>query len=258
VSELLLVAGLAAAASIVGGALALLRKPSSLTMSVVFGFASGALIGAVTLEMLPEALALASLGLVAAGFAAGFVVVWLFDLYENRWRLAGEHAAQFARVEAYHRAHRPRGDRLTVLAAGTSAEELIEGLAIGASAAVDPELGLIVAAAIGVDNLSEGLSIGVMAMSSKRPSRRSPRGRALAWSGLLGASLFVSALIGYLLLRDVSAGVLGCLLAGGAGGMLYLTVSALALPAEEQQYQGSGALATGLGFLAVLALTSIA
>lgn len=37
--------------------------------------------------------------------------------------------------------------------------------------------------------------------------------------------------------------------------MLYLTVSALVPPSEEQQYQGSGALATGAGFLVILFLT---
>lgn len=44
----------------------------------------------------------------------------------------------------------------------------------------------------------------------------------------------------------------------GGGGMLYPTVSALVPPSEERQYQGSGALATGLGFLTILLLTGAA
>jgi hypothetical protein len=40
--------------------------------------------------------------------------------------------------------------------------------------------------------------------------------------------------------------------------MLYLTVSALVPPSEERQYQGSGALATGFGFLTILLLTGAA
>jgi ZIP family zinc transporter len=227
-------------------------------MSIVFGYASGVLIGTVTLEMLPEALDLASVGAVGGGFVVGFLAVWFFDLYINRWRLAGEHAEQYRQVRAYHRSHRPRGDRVTVLAGGTSAEELIEGLAIGAGLAVEPEVGLLIAAAIAVDNLSEGMSVGEFVVSGR--DAREPRGRAvrrtLAWTGLIGASLFASACAGWLLLREVAEGPLGLLLAIGGGGMLYLTVSALVPPSEERQYQGSGALATGAGFVTMLLLTA--
>jgi ZIP family zinc transporter len=182
----------------------------------------------------------------------------MFDLYINRWRVAGEHAAQYAKVRAYHRSHRPRGDRVTILAGATSAEELVEGLAIGAGLAIEPEVGLLIAAAIAVDNLSEGMSVGEFVVSGRGAgsSRRGAVIRTLGWTALIGASLLVSACLGWLLLRDVSDALLGVLLATGAGGMLYLTVAALVPPSEERQYQGSGALATGAGFILILILTS--
>jgi ZIP family zinc transporter len=256
VLTVVLVAGGAALASVLGGLLALVRRPSSFAMSIVFGFASGALIGAVTLEMLPEALERASVLATGAGFGLGFLAIWLFDLFVNRWRLAGQEAEQWAEVQAYHRSHRPRGDQVTVLAGGTSAEEVVEGLAIGTGIVVEPSVGLVIAAAIAVDNLSEGMSIGEFVVSGRagRPAVR----RIVGWTGLVGASLFVSALLGYLLLQGASPGAIGILQAVGAGGMLYLTVSALVPPSEERQYQGSGALATGLGFLAILLLTGAA
>ena len=49
---------------------------------------------------------------------------------------------------------------MTVLAGGTSAEELIEGLSIGVGAAIKPGLALLIALAIIIDNLAESLSIG--------------------------------------------------------------------------------------------------
>jgi len=254
VLTILAIAGAAATASVAGGVIALLRTPSSLVMSMVFGMASGVLLGTVTLEMLPEALALTSLGATIAGFTAGFLAVWVFDLFINRWRLAGEHAAQYERVVAYHRGHRPRGDRVTVLGGATAAEELVEGLAIGTGVIIDPEVGALVAAAIAIDNLSEGLSIGELVLSGRAPGRATGR-RVLGWTGLVGASLLASSLVGWLALRDAGGGLVGVLQATGAGGMLYLTVSALVPPSEEQQYQGSGALATGAGFLAILVLT---
>ena len=248
------IAGGAAAASVVGGLVALVRTPTSFIMSVAFGFASGVLLGTVTLEMLPQALELNSLGAVAAAFTGGFLAIWLFDLFVNRWRMAGEHAAQHERVVAYHRSHRPRGDRVTVLAGGTSAEELIEGLAIGTGVVVEPEVGALIAAAIAVDNLSEGPSIGELVLSGRGSGRTSAR-RVLGWTSVVGISLFASAVVGWLAFREAGAGLVGLLLALGAGGMLYLTVSALLPPSEEQQYQGSGALATGAGFPPLLLLT---
>jgi ZIP family zinc transporter len=254
VSTILPIAGAAALASVAGGLLALVRKPTSLAMSIVFGFASGVLISTVTLEMLPQALELTSLGATAAGFAAGFLAVWVFDLFVNRWQVAGEHAAQRRQVEAYHRSHRPRGDRVTVLAGGTSAEEVVEGLAIGTGVVIDPEVGALIAAAIAVDNFSEGLSIGELVVGKPGGEPGGPR-RVLGWTSLVGASLLVSAVVGWLLLRNAGESLVGLLQAAGAGGMLYLTVSALVPPSEEQQYQGSGALATGAGFLVILFLT---
>jgi ZIP family zinc transporter len=247
------IAGGAAAASVIGGLIALVRRPSSLFMSIVFGFASGVLIGTVSLEMVPQALELSSLGATAAGLTAGFLAIWLFDLFINRWRLAGERAAQYPQVVAYHRSHRPRGDRVTVLAGGTSAEELVEGLAIGTGVIIDPEVGGLIAAAIAVDNLSEGLSIGELVLSGRAPGRASVR-RVLGWTALVGMSLLASAVVGWLALRDAGGGLVGVLQAAGGGGMLYLTVSALVPPSEERQYQGSGALATGAGFLVMLLL----
>ena len=249
-------AGAAAAASVAGGLIALARTPTSFFMSLAFGFASGVLIGTVTLEMIPQALELTSLGATVGGFTAGFLAIWLFDLFINQWHMAGEHAAEYKRVVAYHRSHRPRGDRVTVLAGGTSAEELIEGLAIGAGVVIDPQSGALIAAAIAVDNLSEGLSIGELVLSSGGDRRASVR-RVIGWTGLVGASVLASALIGWLLLRDAGNDLVGVLQAVGGGGMLYLTASALVPPSEERQYQGSGALATGAGFLTILVLAEL-
>lgn len=251
---ILAVAGAAAAASVVGGLIALVRPPTSFFMSLAFGFASGVLLGAVTLEMVPQALELASLGATVGGFTAGFLAVWVFDLFINRWRMAGEHATQHQQVLAYHRRHRPRGDGVTVLAGGTSAEEVVEGLAIGAGVVVDPESGALIAAAIAVDNFSEGLSIGELVRSRAGLGGLGAQ-RVLGWTSLVGASLLASAVVGWLVLRDAGTTIVGVLQAAGAGGMLYLTVTALVPPSEEQQYQGSGALATGGGFLIILLLS---
>jgi len=52
--QVVLVAGAAALASIVGGGLALVARASSLVLSLTVGFAGGVLLGAIAFEMTPD------------------------------------------------------------------------------------------------------------------------------------------------------------------------------------------------------------
>ena len=70
----------------------------------------------------------------------------------------------------------------------------------------------------------------------------------MGWTSLIGVSLFSSTLAGWYLLRDLSQGVLGVLLAAGAGDMFYLTVTQLVPESARNQFQQSAALAMGAGF----------
>src|SRR5690606_27327578 len=108
----------------------------------------------------PKALELSSLPVAVCGFALGFAAVYAFDLFIHRGATAGDKAEQRRQVRRFHEKYRPRGGIVTVLAGGTSAEEVIEGVSIGIGAAITPGAGLIVGLAIAVDNVSEGLAIG--------------------------------------------------------------------------------------------------
>jgi ZIP family zinc transporter len=174
-------------------------------------------------------------------------------LYVHRGISAGEKASQHDRIVRRRRRQPARGDEVTVLAGGTSAEELIEGLSIGVSAATDPRLGFIVGLAIAVDNFSEALSIGELVRERNDPH---PTRRILFWTTLIGLSLFIAALAGWFLLRDLEPTVLGCLLGVGAGGMFYLTITDLVPEAESHHLGQSGAIATGMGFLLIFALSN--
>lgn len=142
---------------------------------------------------------------------------------------------------------------MTVLAGGTSAEELIEGLSIGVGAAIKPGLGLLIAIAIVIDNFAEALSIGELTWARQKGKHR-PLRRVLTWTGLIGVSLFSSALAGWFFLRGLPQPVLGTLFAAGGGGMFYLTVTDLLPEAEERHYQQSAALAVGTGFMTIFVL----
>jgi ZIP family zinc transporter len=243
----------AALASPAGGLIALWVRPSTLFMSCALGFAGGVLLGAIAFEMAPSALEQAGLPLAIAAFGAGLGVVYALDLYIHRGLLRGEQADQHLRLR---QTRPPRGDEITVLAGGTSAEELIEGVTIGVGLAVEPELGLIVALAIGVDNIAEALSIGELVRNEKGRQRRDQVRRIMFWTGLIGASLLVSSMAGWFLLRDLPDAVLGACFGAGAGAMFYLTVTDLVPEAEKHQFQQAPAIAMGAGFMLLFALSA--
>jgi ZIP family zinc transporter len=221
---------------------------------VAVGFAAGALLGAFAFEMLPKAAEIASLPIALSGFAIGFAALYALDLLVHRGASAGEKAAQRRWVLEVRQRRRPWGDEVTVLAGGTSAEELVEGVTIGVSAATDPSLGIIVGLAIVVDNVSEALSIGDL-IQEKGGDRQARR--ILEWTGLIGAALFASAMAGWFLLRSLSPQTLGLLLAGGAGAMFYLTMTELVPEAESHQFQQSAAIAAAAGLLVIFTLSKL-
>jgi ZIP family zinc transporter len=256
-SDYLLIVSIAAAAAIaspIGGLIALWRAPTTLFMSLALGFASGTLLGTISFEMMPQALQTASIATAVIGFILGFAAVYVFDLFVHRGKVAGPHADQTQEVKRFYRRKRPRGDEVTVLAGGTSTEELIEGLAIGVGASIKPGVGLLIALAIVVDNLAEALSIGELIRAQRARNGQSLR-RVVGWTGLIGISLFGSALVGWFIFRDISDSVLGFLLAVGGGAMFYLTATNLLPEAELRQYQQSAGWAVGLGFVAMFVLS---
>jgi ZIP family zinc transporter len=246
----------AAGSSLLGGALALWHKPSTLFMSTALGAASGVLLGTIAFEMLPEGLELAQLWLSVGGFAVGFAAVYAFDLFIHRGQLAGDESEQRPRVLRFYQQRRPLGGDATVLAGATSAEELIEGLSIGVGVAIQPGVAVLVGLAIAIDNLTEGLSIGELIRWEQAETRGQAR-RVLRWTGIIGAVVFTSSLAGWLLLRGLQEWMLGLLLSIGAGGMFYLTVTKLVPEAEEHHYQQSGAIAMAAGFLIILLLSRV-
>lgn len=247
--------GAAAVASVVGGLIALMHRSSSLVTSLAFGFASGALAGTVTLEMIPTALGLGTLTIVVVGFVAGMIALYAFDLLIHGGRIVGEHADQRRIVQRYHRRRRA-ASQVVVLAGGTSIEELVEGLAIGVGGAIEPSLALVVALAIGVDNLSEGMSVGEL-IRGETPDRSRALRRVIEWTGTIGLALFVSSIVGWLVFRGIPGAVLSALLAAGAGAMLYLTLSSLVPEGEARQYQRSATLASGASFALILVLSAL-
>jgi zinc transporter, ZIP family len=251
------VAAVAALASPAGGLIAIWRKPTTLFMSLSLGFAAGILFGTISFKMLPEAHQHSGLGWAVAGFILGLLALYAFDLAIHRGRVAGEKSDQRRSVLRFYRRHPPRGDEVTVLAGGTSAEEIIEGLSIGVGATLQPGLGLLIGIAIAVDNLAESLSIGELVRSGKGTDTSHAAKRILGWTSVIGISLFTSTLAGWFLFHWLPQSWLGVLLAVGGGGMFYLVVTDLMPEGEQRHYQQSSALAAAAGFMTSFVLAKL-
>ena len=245
-TTVIILAGAGSAASALGAAVALWTKPTPLFFSIAVGFAAGVLFGTFAFEMMPRAEQLSSIGISIAGFAAGCVLLYGLDRFVRGGAMAGRHAGLRVRRSAR------RGDVVTVLGGGTVAEQLVEGIAIAVSAATDPSLAVFVAAAIAIDNAAESLSVGELAHER---GGRHPARRTWFWASLFGTVLFVSAVVSWFLLRGLSTDLLGFLLALGAGGMFYLTVTQLVPEAESHHINQSAAFAMASGFLIIFALS---
>jgi zinc transporter, ZIP family len=243
----------AAFASLLGGMVALWRTPTALLMSLSLGFASGVLLATIAFEMLPRAIEWGQLPIACAGFTVGLLAMYGLDLFVHHGQMAGHLSGKAREVQRFYRKRRPRGDDVTVLAGGTTVEELVEGLSIGVGAVIQPGVGFLIALAIAIDNFAEGLSIGELVRSA--PHQRRPVARILGWTTAIAVSLSASALLGWIFLRGIPKPAIAFLLASGAGGMFYLTVTKLVPEAEERHYEQSSALAMAGGFLVILALS---
>lgn len=246
------IAGGAALASPLGGWLGSRFKAGTLFLSISTGLAGGVLLGTFAFQMMPESVAAAGPGAAIGGFIAGFLVVYGFDLYLNRGFIAGEGSDEWRKLRRVHRLRKERGSSVALLAGGTAVEELIEGLSIGVGLSVEPRLGFMIGTAIVLDNLIEGMSIAEIVRAERTEAATR---QIFGWTGLIGLALFVSAVVGWLALREIDDGVMGTLLGVGAGGMFYLTVTDLLPRSAKTQYQQSAALAVAAGFLALFALS---
>ncbi|MBM3597449.1 MAG: ZIP family metal transporter [Alphaproteobacteria bacterium] len=253
---ILLIAAGAAIAAPLGGAFALWHRPTTLLMSCALGLAGGVLLATFAFEMLPNALEHCSLLTVIAAFCSGFAAIYAFDLFMHRGMLAGAKAQERGKVRRFHRSHPPLGNRVTVLAVGTAVEGAIEGLTIGVALSMSPQAGWIIAIAVLIDDFTEGLSLGELVRAESRARWRTQARRIMGWTGLIGAAVFCSTLVGTLLLRGLHPPILGFLFGIGAGGLFYLTVVDLVPEAAQRQYQQLSAVAMGVGFLAMFALSA--
>ncbi len=162
-----------------------------------------------------------------ASFFAGILLIGIID----RLVPSVENPHEAHMVEEMD--HRPRNTKLmrmgllTALAIGI--HNFPEGIATFTSAVDNPTLGVAIAVAIAIHNIPEGIAVSIPVYYAT-----GDRGKAFRLSLLSGMAEPAGALLAYLVLMPfMSPTLMGCILAGVAGIMVFISIDEL-LPAARE------------------------
>jgi ZIP family zinc transporter len=222
--------GLAAASLLIGYFLAN-RGLSNRTIGLIMGIGAGALLSAISYELIPES-ALGGVGMALAfglGAVAFFIGDWIIDHKggANRKDIAGDQV----------------GHSGAAIYIGTLLDNVPESMILGMTLAIGGVINAAFLAAVFISNFPEGLAGSVNLVSSGVSRKRV----FWMWMGLVGISA-VCAGLGYKVIQSLPAADGRIAQAFAAGAML--TMLADAMMPEAFQHGGiTVGLFTVLGFL---------
>jgi ZIP family zinc transporter len=222
--------GLAAGSLVIGALLAFARTWSKLQIGVVLAFGAGALISAVSVELVEEGLAEGGLGWTAVGLAAGALTYFTLDGAINR-RFSGAAGASLA---------------LGAFLDGIP-EQLVLGISIGGGGAVG--LGLIVA--IFISNIPEATG-----SATEMTDHGASRGRVLGLWAAVAVVCTAATVAGYALSSSATDETRSVIDGFAAGALLVMLIDSMIPDARDGAGRVAGLVAT-LGFAVAAALSSL-
>lgn len=220
------------------GGLAALRFRDRLHL--LLGFSSGAVLGVVFFDVLPEVFTTTRTPRsVMLGAALGFLIFFALERYTSM------HAAR----EHEHAAAEHEMELGRIGAAGLSVHSFLDGVAIGVGFQAAPAIGLAVALAVIAHDFSDGLNTVTVVLAHGNPPRRAARWLLVdAVTPVLGASST--------LLFHLPATVLPWILAFFCGFFLYIGASDL-LPEAREHKSPTILVATVLGMAVIFGVTRL-
>jgi ZIP family zinc transporter len=245
----LLLSALAGLSTTIGSVLALfVRKPGPRLMTLTLGFSGGVMILVSFVELLAggiEALGFAPANL---AFFGGMVLMFLIDALIPHDYMAEHHHTEVENGEEGARKSRLLKTGLFV-ALGLGIHNFPEGMASFATTLSDPQLGIAIAIAIAIHNIPEGLAVSAPVYAAT-----GSRSKAFWWSFLSGVAEPLGALLAALVLLPFLDGtILGVLLSGVAGIMVFISVDEL-LPvsrAYEEEHLSIVGVVAGMAVMSL-------
>ena len=197
---------------VLGSLIGVLRRFSFPYICNMLCFAAGVMLAISFLELIPESLHLTSMGLSVLGLAVGAALMYVLD------RLIPHIHPRLCTQEQGCNLERTA----TFLVFGIFMHNFPEGMAIAVGSVIEAKTSLVIAGALAIHNIPEGICTSAPYFHST--------GQRLK-SFLLSSSTALPILGGFLFARyifaDISHHVMGMIIAGTAGLMIYITADEL-------------------------------
>ena len=226
----------------------------------VLGLGAGLMLAAATLGLLGEALRdlrtdgelnVARLLWVLLGFGSGIALAAAMDRLIPHRHAGGHH--QHLGHEPGHDVHDREARRGYAVVGALTLHRVPEGLAIGAGFAMGgpSHLGLLLAIAVGLQNVCEGI---VMAAPLRQGGVSPMRGLLIV--GLTGLATPAATLIGFWT-AEVASRSMPFLLALAAGTLIYITSNEIIPESHSHGYEGTASAGVAFGFALILVLRAV-
>jgi len=197
---------------VIGSLIGVLKRFSFPYICNMLCFAAGVMLGISFLELIPESLRLASISLSVLGLIVGAFLMYTLD------RLIPHIHPRLCTQEQGCNLERTA----TFLVFGIFMHNFPEGMAIAVGSVIEPKVSLVIAIALAIHNIPEGICTSAPYFHTT--------GKRLK-SFLLSSSTALPILGGYLFARyifgEMSPSVMGIIIAGTAGLMIYITADEL-------------------------------
>jgi ZIP family zinc transporter len=200
----------AASSLVVGAALGSVQHLAKRTVGLVMGFGAGALISAVSFELVEEAIALGGTLALTAGLALGALVYFF----------AARSLERMAKTRGEVGDEETSGLEITV---GAGLDGIPESVILGTSLVGGGSVPLAFFAAVLVSNLPEGIAAGSDLSAGGEPRRRIVL--RFLWIALASG---VAAALGYALFDGLDPRALAVVQAFAAGGLLTMVMDRMA------------------------------
>ncbi len=240
----LALSALAGLATTVGSVIGIfVRRPGPRFLSFTLGFSAGVMILVSFVELLPRGINNLGMFWGLAAFFAGMGLMFLLDvLLPHSYK---------AEQPDDHDKDKSRLMRTGLLVAfGIGIHNLPEGLAAFAGTLQNLKLGISIAIAVAIHNIPEGLAVSAPVYAAT-----GSRSKAFWWSFLSGVAEPVGACLAALvLLPFLNEKVLGAVLSGVAGIMVFISVDEL-VPASKRYGYDHLAIIGMLSGMIIMALS---
>jgi zinc transporter ZupT len=233
IAQVFLYSLLAGTATVIGSLFVLYRAGGKRQdLYRVMAFASGVLLGAAFVHLIPEAMEQAARP-AAWGLVIGFAAFFALE------QVTFSHACpEYCEDCPVH----PMG---LVAFAALTLHSLVDGLAVAAGFGVSAGLGLVAAFAVIVHEIPEGLAMTAIALAAGYGRRK-----ALVLSLVVALATPVGALMAYTGVTNIAGPLLALLLGVAAGSFLYVGAADILPQLHRQRVRGVFALfMVGLGFM---------